>query len=123
MGFIAQLIRGIRSRVKDGFDFVFRRKKKQFLRDVPVTVPRSWSKKKTDQKTVAAPRVISHRLRVPHLLFFKRALAAFLLLVNFIFSQFLLGSVGTGAQPMFILFLLNSFILIDYLWKTRRAPE
>ncbi len=122
MGFIAQFIRGLKSRVKDGFDFVFRRKKKQFLRDVPVTVPRSWSKKRGLEKK-AAPRVISHRLRVPHLLFFKRALAAFLLLVNFVFSQFLLGSVGTGAQPMFILFLLNSFILIDYLWKTRRAPE
>ena len=122
MGLIQQLIRGIKSRIKDGFNFVFRRKKKQILRDVPVTVPRSWSKK-TGQKTKPVARVINHRLRVPHLLFFKRALAAFLLLVNFVFSQFLLGSVGTGAQPMFILFLLNSFILVDYLWKTRRAPE
>jgi hypothetical protein len=122
MGLIQQLIRGIKSRIKNGFDFVFRRKKKQILRDVPVTVPRSWSKK-IGQKTKPAPRVISHRLRVPHLLTIKRMLAAFLLLVNFVFSQFLLGSVGTGAQPMFILFLLNSFILIDYLWKTRRAPE
>lgn len=122
MGLISQLIRGFRSRLKETFDYVFRRKPKRFLRDAPVTVPRSWEKKK-GQKLEKAPAVTKHKLRVPHLLTFKRILAAFLLLVNFVFSQFLLGSVGTGAQPMFILFLLNSFILVDYLWKTRRAAE
>jgi hypothetical protein len=35
----------------------------------------------------------------------------------------MLGSLGSAAQPMFAVFLGNSFILLDYLWKTRRSAD
>jgi len=53
---------------------------------------------------------------------FKTLLAAGLLLLNLVFSQFILGS-QTEGQIMFLMFLGNSFILADYLWKMRRKPE
>lgn len=126
MGLISQLTRGIQSRIKGTLKGI----RKRFFRKKTVAedshAPLSWRKKKTitaaDRKN-RAPDVIKHKIRIPHLLFFKRLLAGFLLLINFVFSQFLLGAIGTGAQPMFILFLLNSLILIDYLWKTRKAAD
>jgi len=85
-------------------------------------MPRSWERSPSagpgkGQRIV----VVKHKKRIPGLKFFKRALAGVLLLINFAFSQFILGSLGTVAQPMFILFLANSFILLDYLWKTRKG--
>jgi len=121
MGLIAQIFRGLQEKLRSGFNFVFRRNKKTNKKQ-PAVVPESWIRKKK-QPVIPQAVIIKHKKRIPHLLFFKRLLAGFLLLVNFVFSQVLLGSVGTGAQPMFVLFLLNSFILIDYLWKTRRAAE
>ena len=53
---------------------------------------------------------------------FKTLLASGLLLLNLVFSQFILGSRSEG-QIMFLMFLGNSFILADYLWKMRRKPE
>ncbi len=54
----------------------------------------------------------------PWLRNFKRGLAALLLLVNFLFSQYLITQVGFQLPAM--LFFGNCFIIIDYLWKTRR---
>lgn len=53
---------------------------------------------------------------------FKQLLAFTLLGFNVIFSQFLLGS-RTEGQIMFVLFLGNSFILADYLWKMRKQAD
>lgn len=106
------------------------RKKKAEVADNEIEIPRKWlresrgavGKKKPlimedDGKRV----VIKTRkvIRVSWLLNFKRGIAAILLLVNFVISQFLLAS-GIEASPAFIFFLANCFIFLDYLWKTRR---
>ena len=52
----------------------------------------------------------------------KRVLASILLVINFFISQATLLSAAT-SQPLFWLFFLNSFILLDYLWKTRKTPK
>lgn len=120
IGLLNQAIR----RVKQAFQNLFRRllgKKRRRKRVAePSKVPRSWQRGDPHTPRPGKPRIIYHnKKRVPGLRFFKRLLAGFLLLINFSFSQFLLGSMNTQAQPMFVLFLLNSFILLDYLWKTR----
>ena len=58
------------------------------------------------------------KLKIPFLRTLKRFLAASLLIVNFVISQGALLSASI-TQPMFWLFILNVFILVDYLWKTR----
>jgi hypothetical protein len=69
-------------------------------------------------KVVATAKPVYHW---PWLRNIKRLLAAVLLLINFIFTQFLLVSTG-GIQISALFFFGNCFILIDYLWRTRRAP-
>jgi lipid-A-disaccharide synthase-like uncharacterized protein len=87
-------------------------------------IPASWLKHRSGQeKTDQKIQFIKHKKRIPGLLWFKRILAGILLLINFSFSQFMLGSLGNVVQPMFIIFLGNSFILLDYLWKTRRSAD
>jgi len=87
-------------------------------------VPASWLKHRSGEpKTEQKIQFIKNKKRIPGLLWFKRIIAGILLLINFSFSQFLLGSLGSTVQPMFIVFLGNSFILLDYLWKTRRKEE
>ncbi|MCJ7459208.1 MAG: hypothetical protein MUP17_09475 [candidate division Zixibacteria bacterium] len=99
-------------------------KKRRRRRD-PDEIPRSWRRQDLQDAGPGKGRsvIIKHKKRIPGLLWFKRILAGFLLLINFTFSQFMLGSLGAPAQPMFILFLANSFILLDYLWKTRRGAQ
>jgi hypothetical protein len=115
MGLLNQTFRSL----KRNLGSLFKGKKKKVATTEVIRVPRSWGKPQSQPK--AMPTVIKYKKRIPGLRWFKRILAGFLLLINFAFSQYLLGSIGTQAQPMFLLFLLNSFILIDYLWKTRRA--
>lgn len=69
-------------------------------------------------KIVVSSRKLHHW---PWMRNIKRGMAAVLLLINFSFTQFLLIAVG-GLQVVSIFFFLNCFILLDYLWKTRRAP-
>lgn len=94
-------------------------------------VPRSWIKRSERPGTVAQkkPKVYSKKGKLlvvrpvhhwPWLRNFKRGLAAILLLVNFSLSQFLIAT--QGAVFAFF-FFGNVFILIDYLWKTRRREE
>jgi len=61
----------------------------------------------------------SKKRRIPWLRNAKRILAGGLLFVNFLFSQFLLAATNQ-AELIFFVFLGNSFIILDYLWKTRR---
>lgn len=123
MGFASQLIRNIRKSLKD----LFRKKKtKKQLRAEEDEVPEKWSQPTKKSKAGQANKNVilkPGKKRIPGLLFFKRALAGILLLINGVFSQFLLGTIGNQAQPLFIFFLANCFILADYLWKTRRQSE
>lgn len=68
-------------------------------------------------KIVVSSRKLHHW---PWLRYFKRGTAAILLLLNFAFTQFLL--VTSGLQVVSLFFFFNCFIMLDYLWKTRRAP-
>ena len=123
MGAIKQLSRAVKD-LMDSFVGVFRKKPKRSRgssEPVMVKVHRSWKKEKAPaaQKKESVQIIEQQKMRIPGIRQLKRITAAFLLFINFVFSQFLLGSLGKSAQPMFLLFLGNSLILVDYLWKTR----
>ena len=120
MGLINQLIRSLKNMIKNIFGFVLRKKRRS--RDKPITVPRSW-KKKTERKPKKATIIIKYKRKIPGLRQFNRILAGFLLIINFVFSQFLLGSVGVAAQPVFLIFLGNCYIIIKYLWLSRKKED
>lgn len=63
------------------------------------------------------PKVKFH---IPHFRAVKRWSAAICVVVNFVIGE--LSLTGPGSQPFAVFFLLNSFLLADYIWKTRR-PE
>lgn len=124
MGAAKQLSRALRNAMND-FMGVFKKKQKRSKRnEAPemVKIHRSWKKGSSaaQNKPEKVKVIEQQKMRIPGLLMFKRIAAAFLLLINFVFSQFLLGSVGAGAQWTFFIFLGNSLVLVDYLWKTRK---
>lgn len=57
------------------------------------------------------------KFHIPFLRTFNRGLALTGLIVNFILAQ---ATLTTNMQPLFWLFLLNSYIHLRYLWKSRR---
>lgn len=74
-----------------------------------------------DPKPWKKPKMIhasSTKLKIPGLLGSKRIMAGILLVINFIFGESALTA-GSFGVPVAIMFLANSFILLDYLWKTR----
>lgn len=94
-----------------------------------VNVPASWLKPDAQTKAKALPKGYvrlekpkMRKLHIPGLRTGKRVLATFLLAINFVISQAALTS-AQNTQPMFALFLLNSFILLDYIWKTRSKKK
>lgn len=128
MGIISQAVRSAKRSFRSMLDTVLRRKKKRRHagrnggKVEEVTVPRAWSKPGKSDSAVMKPQiVIKYKKRIRGLKTVKRILASILLIINFGFSQFTLGAIGTQAQPLFIIFLLNSWICIEYLWKTRRS--
>jgi len=134
MGFLNQMLRALKETVNDFFGFFSRGKKKRRRRnsgaDEPIKVHRSWIKEEEPEprsrKKKQALVVTKHKRKIPGLWEINRILAGFLLLVNLVFSQFLLGSVGAGAQPMFMIFMGNSYIIFLFLWKFRKrkgAPD
>ena len=126
MGAIKQLSRALKNLI-NSFVGIFRSKpqKRSRRNSEPemVKVPKQWKKSQALEKKEKVKVIEQQKWRVPGLRALKRYLAFFLLFINFVFSQFLLGTVGAGAQPMFLIFLGNSLILVDYLWKTRQIRE
>lgn len=121
IGILNQAVRQLKKGIRN---ILHRKKRKKGKAEEPDVVPVSWLKHRSgQQKTEQKIHFIKNKKRIPGLLWFKRILAGILLLINFSFSQFLLGSLGSNVQPMFIVFLGNSFILLDYLWKTRRSAD
>jgi len=127
MGLMKQLIRSLKKSTQSFYGSLFGKKKRTKRRsktDKPIIVPRSWKKPSKEYTSKESPEIkIKYKARIPGLRQLKRVIAGFLLLVNIVFSQFLLGSIGAQAQPMFIFFMANAFIMVDYLWKTRKAAE
>jgi len=121
MGLINQLIRSLKRHINNVFGFVFRKKESS---DEPIVVPKSWQKpEKTGKKAAKTTVIIRHKRKVPGLKQLNRVLAGFLLVINFVFSQFLLGSVGAAAQPVFLIFMGNCYIIAKYLWGSRKKED
>ncbi len=123
MGLMKHLIRSLKNMIKNIFGFVLRKKRKS--RDEPITVPRSWKKQSESKPEKATKKtvIIKYKRRIPGLRKLNRILAGALLVINFVFSQFLLGSIGAAAQPVFLIFLGNCYIIIKYLWLSRKKEE
>lgn len=130
-GLIEKTARSVRNWVKrifKRFAGLFRRGQAQ--EEASVEIPRKWVKPEMEPnvksgkgvltikkgKVVVSPKKLYHWPWIRNL---KRLLAGFLLLVNFAFSQILMVSRST-LQIGSVFFFLNCFILLDYLWKTRR---
>jgi len=92
----------------------------RFNRKEKVIVPADWVKDKPVDRHVETVSVIVEKpkgkFRVQGLRQFKRGLAFILFLVNFAFG---LTSILYGASVIIVLFWPTSFILADYVWKTR----
>jgi len=125
MGAVKQLSRALRNLI-DSFVGIFSKPKRRSRGSAEpemVKVPTKWKKSQALEKKERVKVIEQQKMRIPGIRALKRYLAAFLLFINFVFSQFLLGTVGSGAQPMFLIFMGNSVILVDYLWKTRMIKE
>lgn len=88
-----------------------------------VEIPKEWQKgnphPKIPSTSTSYVKEGSRKIRVPGLLMTKRTIAGVLLLFNFFIAQATLMS-AQATQPLYLLFILNAFILLDYIWKTRR---
>ena len=100
---------------------LFKRKEK-----ATIQVPEKWLKQNpkgvTQSFVVLEPRKTPRKIHITGLRTSKRVLALALLCLNFFIAQTALVS-AQASLPMGILFFLNSFILLDYLWKTRSKPK
>lgn len=92
----------------------------RFSRKEKVIVPVDWVKGKPIESHVETVSVTvdkpKGKFRVHGLRQFKRVLAFVMSVVNFLFG---LTSISYGAFPVILLFFPTSFILADYVWKTR----
>lgn len=104
-------------------DRIFRRNKKEPTKEDPKP-PGSWTKpaptRSTGSKwTPRLPKRPTVKWRIPGFRQFKRLAAGLLMVVNFIIGELTLT--GPRSTLIFaVFFLLNSFLLADYLWKTRK---
>lgn len=76
-----------------------------------------WNRRLSKRKKTTATEPAeeeSKKIRIPHLKKMKRILAGILVLINGLFC--LIGIYS--SPPLWIFFLANVFILMDYLWKT-----
>ena len=93
-------------------------------------IPKEWRKEKGSnpfptKSTKPSRWSLPHfkgpeKIHVPGLRLFKRILAGILTLINFFVMCATLMS-NPNTQPLFWLFALNFFILLDYMWKTGRG--
>lgn len=123
MGLMKQLSRSLKNLIDNIFGFITRKKKKRRrLEEKPIVVPRSWKKESKPEKATEKI-IIKYKRKIPGLRQLNRILAGFLLIINFVFSQFLLGSVGAAAQPVFLIFMGNCYVIVKYLWLSRKNED
>jgi len=60
----------------------------------------------------------SRKIRIPHLRTFKRYTAGILFLINFFLLLITATTSNVMSAPMTLFFLGNTFVLLDYLYKT-----
>ena len=92
-------------------------------------IPEDWLddkpnlQKETSKGMVTVKFPTSHaKIHIPGLRTSKRVLATIMVAFNFFIAQTALMS-NPNTQPLAFLFYLNCFILIDYVWKTRKNPK
>lgn len=137
MGLIAQIFREVKHQLARPFSR-FKKKPEEGVEEVPSAWMEEREKKArlgTEQWRPKGSRRLEKRgskfvilkptrklYHWPWLRQLKRSMAGILLIINFFIGEFILGTTP-GALIFFFLFLANSFILIDYLWKTMKRPE
>lgn len=77
----------------------------------------SWPEKPAPKQEKVSSK--KFKLRLPGFRTFKRVLAFGLMVFHFVVSQ-LAWTGPEQNQPLALIFLFTSFMLADYLWKTRR---
>ena len=101
----------------------FRKKK-----DEQHEIPEKWLENKPNVTKNLKSGVVTvkfqkgRKIHVPGLRGLKRLLAAILLIFNFFVAQASLTS-ASASQPLALFFYLNFFVLLDYVWKTRRKSK
>lgn len=126
---ILHAISSVIEKIAAQFDSLFHRFKRKEKKESSNEIPDKWKKekqRKASKKTSArakekveldkAPRTVYHATWLRSA---KRWLCALMLFLNFIVSQFIF----VAAQNPFLAFFFfaNCFLLIDYLWKTRKV--
>lgn len=124
MGLIKQLIRSVKKLISNVFGFITRRdsrKKRRARYQEPTKLHKSWEpgKGKEPGKNEQLIR-IKYKRKIPGLKKINRFVAGIWLFLNFVFSQFLLGSIGSEAQWVFFFFLGNCYFIAKYLWGSRK---
>lgn len=117
-------MKDLKKKLKDLFKLPNLRKKKK-----TVETPKQWVKGKKNIKIPKAKKagdmvtlemVSRKKYRVPGLRRFNQVLAGAFIIVNFLISQAAL----TSATPeVGFLFLVNSYLLIWGLWKSRKEKQ
>lgn len=110
----------------DGFKSIFKKKQKfsktKTKSNNSTKTPKSWAAQKPESRSMkddSVKHIDQQKMRLPGYRVIKRGTAALLLMLNFIFSIYLLGTGGRTNGVIFMFFMANSFIVGDYLWKSR----
>lgn len=106
---------------------MFEKLKEKFKKkkDEAHEIPEKWLEKKPvvtknlKTRTVTVQFQKGRKFHLPGLRQGKRLLATVLMVFNFFIAQTALVS-ASASQPLALLFYLNCFIALDYVWKTRK---
>lgn len=120
MGLGKQLIRFIKKTISNFFGALTRKRKKETRSDEPIKLHSSWEPGKEESRKSEQLIRIKYKRRIPGLKKINRFVAGIWLFLNFVFSQFLLGSIGSQAQWVFVFFLGNCYFIAKYLWESRK---
>jgi len=117
---------GVLKKLVPKFSLPFKRQNQKNV----VEIPKEWVADKPTKQIVVAKSSSTvtmelkeyRKIRIPGLLLFKRIMAVTLMLIYFVMAQATIFY--TGGNPMlYVLFILTSFLLLDYLYKTRRKEK
>jgi hypothetical protein len=127
MGLIAHIFRLIRNYLGRFWAWIKRKPEKEETK-----IPGQWAEKEESPmakgpEPMARPSSLvvkkGRKLHIRWLLSIKRLIAALLMCTNFVLAEFILGTQTPGAVIFVFMFLANSFIEADYLWKTRSKKQ
>ena len=103
---------------------LFRKKKDEEIEEVPeewVSERVVKTKQKLDDKPLlklVVEKPTKEKKKIPWLRNLKRGLAAIM-----VFPSFFFACASFHEIPMFLMFTFYTFILIDYLWKTKEIKD